>query len=108
VAQFRVPVLSIDCDRALSDLAACDWARARHALAAGDAGLLAEDNGRTWTVAGDEGVVRQHVIGSYTPYAEARPVVRAVGDQLIAGLSAAASKRGWPSQGFTLGARMGR
>lgn len=91
-----VPVLNIDYDQAVSDLAACGWARAPHALAASAADLLAEDNGRTWTVAGDEGVVRQHVIDSYAPYAEALPVVRAVGDQLIAGLSAAASKRAWP------------
>ncbi len=97
VAEFCVPVLNIDYDQAVSDLAACGWARAPHALAASAADLLAEDNGRPWTVVGDEGVVRQHVLGSYAPYAEALPVVRAVGDQLITGLSAAASKRAWPS-----------
>ncbi len=97
VAELCVPVLNIDYDQAVSDLAACGWARARHALATSAADLLGEDNGRTWIVAGDEGVVRQHVIGSYTPYAEALPVVRAVGDQLIAGLSAAARRRARPS-----------
>jgi hypothetical protein len=97
VVEYPVPVLNIDYDQAVSDLAACGWARAPHALPAGAADLLVEDNGRTWTVAGDEGVVRQHVIGSYSPYAEVLPVVRAVGDQLIAGLSAAARKRGRPA-----------
>ena len=93
MVELCVPVLNIDYDQAVSDLAACGWARAPHALAASAADLLAKDNGRTWAVAGDEGVVRQHVIGSYTPYDEALPAVRAVGNQLIAGLSAAASKR---------------
>jgi len=96
VGEFREPVLNIDWDQAVSDLAACGWARAPHALAASEADRLGDDNGRTWTVAGDEGVVRQHVIGSYTPYAEALPVVRAVGDHLIAGLSAAAWRHTQP------------
>ena len=97
VAEPCLPVLNIDYDQAVSDLGAYGWALAAQALPAGSGDLLAEDNGRTWTVAGDEGVVRQHVIGSYTPYAETLPLVRAVGDQLIAGLSAAATKRARPS-----------
>ncbi len=97
VAEPGMLVLNIDYDQAVSDLVACGWARAPHALAGSAVDLLAEDSGRTWRLAGNEGIVRQHVISSYTPYAEARPAVRTVGDQLIAGLSAAATEQARPS-----------
>lgn len=66
VAEPSVPVLNIDYDQAVSNLAARGWARAAQTLPAGSGDLLAEDNGRTWTVAGDEGVVRQHIIETGT------------------------------------------
>lgn len=75
---------------AVAGLAIRGWARAPRALDEGLAARLADDDGRQWRIAGDEGVVQQHVIGSYTPFVGAPAVVRAVGDELVARLSAEA------------------
>jgi hypothetical protein len=91
------PTLTFSRDEAVSGLATRGWARAQEALDGTLTAQLAEDHGREWHVAGDEGVVRQHVLGSYTPFAKAPPVVRAVGDRLIAGLSSAAEQHGLPT-----------
>ena len=97
MTELHGPVLNIDWDQAVTDLVGRGWTCAPRALAAAGAALVAEDDGRTWHVAGDEGDVRQHVIGSYSPYADALPAVRAVGDQLVAGLTSIARQRGLPS-----------
>ena len=97
MTELRGPVLNVDWGQAVTDLVGRGWACAPRALAAAGAAVVAEDDGRTWHVAGDEGGVRQHVIGSYSPYADALPAVRAVGDQLVAGLTSIARQRGLPS-----------
>ncbi len=99
MGKFREPVLNIDWDMAVSDLAARGWARASQALAANEADRLGDDNGRTWTVAGNERVVRQHVRSSSPTLAMPKrtPAVRTVGGHLIAGLSAAARRHTQPA-----------
>lgn len=90
------PVLNVCWEQAAHGLATRGWARAPEAVDASMAARLGEDDGRTWRIAGDEGVVRQHVIGSYSPFSEALPVVRAVGDRLVTGLCVAAEAQGIP------------
>ncbi len=58
---------------------------------------LGADDRRQWRLLGDEGMVRQHAYGSYLHIADALPAVRAVGDQVVGGLSAAARRRGLPA-----------
>lgn len=86
--------VNVPWNEVVSALATCGWARAPEAVDAALGEALMVDNGRQWREAGDEGVVRQHVIGSYTPFDEALPVVRAVGDRLVAGLTAEARRQG--------------
>ena len=67
------PRLTVAWADMVAALAAQGWARAPQALDDALAKRLAEDDGWQWHTAGDEGVVRQHVIGSYRPFAEAPP-----------------------------------
>ncbi len=89
--------LAIKWDEAVAELATCGWARAPHAIDKTLAAELAKDDGRRWRVAGDEGVVRQYVVGSYTPLAQAPAIVGAIGDEVVARLSAAAERQDLPA-----------
>jgi hypothetical protein len=88
------PRLAVAWPDTVAALAAHGWAFAPQAVDDALAGRLAEDDGRQWRTSGDEGVVKQHVIGSYSPFAESPPAVRAVGDELVACLSAEAERQG--------------
>jgi hypothetical protein len=90
------PALRAPWPEVISALVAAGWARAPRAVDPALAARLGEDDGRVWRLAGDDGVVRQHVLGSYTHYHEALPLVRAVGGCLVAGLSAEAGRRDLP------------
>ena len=92
----EVLALKIPWDDAVLELASRGWARAPEAVDEVLATRLAEDDGRQWHVAGEEGAVRQHVIGSYRPLLEAQPIVRAAGEALVTGLSTAAVGKGLP------------
>lgn len=88
------PRLAVAWSEMVAALATHGWARAPQALDDALARRLAEDDGRQWRTAGDKGVVRQHVIGSYRPFAEAPAAVRAVGDEVVGRLSAEAGRQG--------------
>jgi hypothetical protein len=90
------PGLAVAWEEAVARLAAFGWARAPRAFDENLAAQFGQDDDRQWHVAGDEGVVRQHVIGSYTPFAQAPATVRAIGDDLVTHLSAAAGRQGLP------------
>lgn len=82
---------------AVAGLSDQGWTMVPNALMASVAEQVAEDDRRQWRLLGDEGGVQQHAFGSYLPFDETLPVIRALGHQLVAGLSDAARRLGLPA-----------
>jgi hypothetical protein len=89
----NVPIPWDDAVTALTDRG---WAFIPTALSVDLAQQLGEDDRRQWRLLGNEGKVEQHAFGAYMPFTETLPLARGMGDDLIAGLSEAAKRRGLP------------
>jgi len=73
------------------------WTKIPEALTTAVIDQVREDDRRQWRLLGDEGGVQQHAFGSYLPFDETLPAVRALGDRLVADLSDAALRLGLPA-----------
>jgi hypothetical protein len=87
---------------AVTALADRGWTFVPTALSVALAEQLGEDDRRQWRLLGNEDRVEQHAFGAYMPFVDTLPLARAIGDDLVAGLSEAALRRGLPVvPGFT-------
>jgi hypothetical protein len=73
------------------------WATVPGAVSPSISAQLSPPAGIEWQVLEDEGVARQHGFAAYLPLVEAPVAVQQLGEQIVAGLSAAAGGLGLPA-----------